>query len=146
MPKIEDLFAQADQMGLSVQEVYLPTGCQGIYNDKTKMICLDPRMNQRQQLCTLQHELIHAEHGDQGCGQSTLMRKAECRTRRETARRLVTTLEYKIAETEYEGQPWRMACELGVTVQVLKDYQRFLDECAMAAPLRNRWCDDLYAC
>ncbi|RBQ00147.1 hypothetical protein CRD59_00805 [Bifidobacterium xylocopae] len=140
------MFAQADRMGLNVQEAYLPAGCQGIYDDKSKMICLDPRMNQRQQLCALQHELIHAEHGDQGCSLSSLIRKAERRTRRETACRLITPLEYRIAEAEYEGQSWKMACELGVTVQVLKDYQQFLDEYEKTTPLRGRWRDDVYVC
>ena len=34
--------------------------------------------------------------------------------------------EYRLAEQIYDGDVYRMACELDVTVQVLRDYQALL--------------------
>lgn len=86
------------------------------------------RLSARQRLCTLQHhELIHAHYHDIGCG-SIAGLKAELRTRRETALTLISPIEYRFAESAYDGEAYSMAVELGVTMQVLRDYQTLLEQ------------------
>ena len=67
---------------------------------------------------------MHARHRDPGCG--AVGAKAERRTRRETALWLVNPTEYASAERLYEGDSYLIACELGVTVQVVEDYKSLL--------------------
>lgn len=40
--------------------------------------------------------------------------------------RLISPVDYGMAETVYEGNTWMMAVELGVTIQVLEDYRQLL--------------------
>ena len=75
----------------------------------------------------MQHELIHARHRDIGCGSNAGL-KAELRARRETALTLISPVEYQLAESAYDGEAYSMAVELGVTMQVLKDYQTLLEQ------------------
>ena len=67
---------------------------------------------------------MHARHHDPGCG--IIGAKAERRTRRETALWLVGPVEYATAERLYDGDSYLIACELGVTVQVVEDYKSLL--------------------
>lgn len=85
-------------------------------------------MSSEQRICTLQHELIHAKHHDEGL--ATLMdpEREELRTRRETAFALIRLFDYMAAEQIYEGEPFAMAQELGVTISVLLDYRRWLHD------------------
>lgn len=122
---IDTLYARAGGMGLRVEEDCLPHGMNGYYCDELGLIVLHDRLNSRQRLCTLQHELIHAEHQDSGCG-GLIGVKCERRCRRETAQRLIDPMHYGFAEELWEGDAWRMALELGVTVQVLGDYRQWL--------------------
>ncbi len=113
-------------MGLCVEEAPLPKGMNGYYCDALGLIVLHDKLNARQRLCTLQHELIHAHYHDTGCGGIAGLR-AELRTRRETALTLIGPIEYQLAETVYDGEAYSMAVELGVTMQVLKDYRTLLE-------------------
>lgn len=45
-------------MGLRVEEDCLPRGMNGYYCDALGLIVLHDKLNARQRLCTLQHELI----------------------------------------------------------------------------------------
>lgn len=54
--------------------------------------------------------------------------KDELRVRRLTARLLISVNDYKMAELMYEGEPFAMAQELDVTLQVLHDFQSLLKE------------------
>ena len=114
-------------MGLRVEEDCLPRGMNGYYCDALGLIVLHDKLNARQRLCTLQHELIHARHRDIGCG-SIAGLKAELRTRRETALTLISPVEYQLAESTYDGEAYSMAVELGVPMQVLRDYQTLLEQ------------------
>lgn len=114
-------------MGLRVEEDCLPRGMNGYYCDALGLIVLHDKLNARQRLCTLQHELIHAHYHDTGCG-SIAGLKAELRARRETALTLISPVEYRLAESTYDGEAYSMAVELGVTMQVLKDYQTLLEQ------------------
>lgn len=42
--------------------------------------------------------------------------------------RLISPVDYGMAEEIYEGAAWPMAVELGVTVQVLMDYRQLLHD------------------
>ena len=59
------------------------------------------------------------------------------RTRRETALKLINPLEYQTAEAMYEGDPYQIACELDVTLQIIQDYQRILDSSHMHCKVRS---------
>jgi len=63
----------------------------GYYCDALGLIVLHDKLNARQRLCTLQHELIHAHYHDIGCG-SIAGLKAELRARRETALTLISPI------------------------------------------------------
>lgn len=114
-------------MGLRVEEDCLPRGMNGYYCDALGLIVLHDKLNARQRLCTLQHELTHAHYHDIGCGSIAGLR-AELRARRETALTLISPVEYRLAEATYDGEAYSMAVELGVTMQVLKDYQTLLEQ------------------
>ncbi|WP_339349483.1 hypothetical protein [Bifidobacterium indicum] len=85
-------------------------------------------MTYTQKRCTLLHELIHWTYKDstKNCLFGT---RVEHRTRRETALKLIDPLEYRTAETMYEGDPYQIACELDVTLRVIQDYRALLDGC-----------------
>lgn len=84
-----------------------------------------------QRRCTLCHELVHARHHDNGCGTPYSV-KAERRARRQTALRLIDPVEYASAEAICEGDAYRIACELDVTLQVVRDYQDMLHDMVCA--------------
>lgn len=99
----------------------------GEYDPDTRTAFIDPTMSVEQRVCTLQHELIHAKHFDDGLG--LLSREKEERlTRKETAFSLINPIEYMRAEDLYGGEPYAMAQELGITVGVLLDYRRWLHD------------------
>lgn len=138
MIPIDALLTQAELLGISIEEQNIPIyGCCGLYSDKHQLIIIDNHLNDRQKLCTLQHELIHAEHHDIGCENWTTS-KLEHRTRQETARRLINPMEYALAETIYDSaNSGTIALELGVTIQVLEDYQKLLAKKCFNFPMQN---------
>ncbi len=73
--------------------------------------------------------LVHARYHDNGCGTPYGV-KAERRARRQTALRLIDPVEYASAEALCEGDAYRIACELDVTLQVVNDYQDMLHDMA----------------
>lgn len=118
--------ARAGAWGCAVEEDCLPRGMNGYYCDALGLIVLHDKLNARQRLCTLQHELIHAHYHDIGCG-SVIGLRAELRARRETALKLISPVEYQLAEATYDGEAYGMAVELGVTMQVLRDCRTLLE-------------------
>lgn len=122
---LDSFLDRAGREHIRVIEQPLPNGLCGAWHEASRTIFLHDRLNQRQRRCTLCHELIHARHHDPGCG-SQYGIKCERRCRRETARALISPVDYGMAETVYEGNTWMMAVELGVTVQVLMDYRQLL--------------------
>ena len=99
----------------------------GEYDPDTRTAYIDPTMSMEQRVCTLQHELIHAKHFDDGLGLLS-REKEEHLTRKETAFSLINPIEYMRAEDLYGGEPYAMAQELGITVGVLLDYRRWLHD------------------
>lgn len=112
-------------MGVRIEERRLVGDRCGLYYDPLRLVILDERLAGFQRRCTLCHELIHAKHHDSGCG-TQYGAKCERRCRRETALALINPVDYGLAEQMYEGNMWMVATELGVTLQVVKDYQLVL--------------------
>lgn len=121
----DGLADEAMRLGVRIEERRLPSGLCGVYYEPARLIILDESMPDFQRRSTLCHELVHARYHDSGCGTS-YGAKAERRARRETALRLIDPIEYATAEELHEGDAYRIACELDVTLQVVEDYRRLL--------------------
>ena len=122
-----DLTLEAHLMGVLIEDRdFDDTQC-GEYDPDTRTAFIDPTMSVEQRVCTLQHELIHARHFDDGL-RLLSREKEECLTRKETALALINPVEYMHAEDLYGGEPYAMAQELGITVGVLLDYRRWLHD------------------
>lgn len=124
---IDALERQARGLHVRIVDIDMPGTTCGLYCDRLRTIWLADWLNDRQKLCTLQHELIHAHYRDLGCG-SRYDAKCERRARRETALSLISPMAYGAAEEMWDGDAWHMAGELGVTTQVLEDYRLILAE------------------
>lgn len=133
----DDLLTYAQAHGLHIIECPLPGTLCGLYDDAMCTIYLHDRLNARQKRCTLLHELIHAHYHD-GPRTGPYGAREERRTRRLTASKLISMPEYRLAEQIYDGDVYRMACELDVTVQVLRDYQAMLAERPAAAVMAEQ--------
>lgn len=116
----------ADTLNVTISSALLPAGMTGFYDEATRTILIDSRLIYCQKRCTLVHELIHWQHAD-ATRKGVYGSRMESRTRRETALKLVNPLEYQTAEAMYEGDPYQIACELDVTLQIIRDYQHILD-------------------
>lgn len=127
MISVASLYLEAESLGLSVEESRLPGDYCGLYDERTGTILLDGRLNDRQVRCTLTHELIHAAYHDTSCA-ALYMRRQERRTRRLTAMRLISRDCYREACLAYEGNKHLMMIGLGVTLQVLRDYEEMVRE------------------
>ncbi|WEV72115.1 ImmA/IrrE family metallo-endopeptidase [Bifidobacterium sp. ESL0790] len=125
-PTYGDLLSIADASHLDVREDVLGQDYCGCYFDDLGLILIDPRMSDNQKRCTLCHELVHARYHDNGC--QLAGKDAERRTRRETALTLVNPMEYASAENVYEGDAFKIAAELDVTVQVIEDFKSWLSQ------------------
>lgn len=122
-----DLTLEARLMGVLIEDRdFNDTQC-GEYDPDTRTAFIDPTMSVEQRVCTLQHELIHARHFDDGL-RLLSREKEECLTRKETAFALINPIEYMKAEDLYGGEPYAMAQELGITVGVLLDYRHWLHD------------------
>ncbi len=122
-----DLTSEAQRMGVLIEDRdFDDTQC-GEYDPDTRTAFIDPTMSVERRVCTLQHELIHARHFDDGL-RLLSREKEECLTRKETALALINPVEYMHAEELYEGEPYAMAQELRITVNVLQDYRHWLHD------------------
>lgn len=124
---IDVLERQAEHMGSKVLESDIPGTTCGLYCERLNTIWLADWLNDRQRLCTLCHELVHAKYRDLGCG-TRFGVKCERRARRETALTLISPVEFAMAEEVYGENAWMMATELDVTMQVLTDYRQILKD------------------
>lgn len=116
---------------LHVASTRLPGKLDGIYCLTTNTVLIDRRITYTRKRCALVHELVHWQHGDDtthGC----IGGKNERRCRHETARLLINPAEYALAERMYDGNPYQMAAELNVTVQVIEDYKNWLHDSVAA--------------
>lgn len=114
---------------VTVASALLPENREGCYDEATRTILIDRTMTYTQKRCALMHELVHWVHADNSC-----MQRFELRTRRETALNLINPVEYVNAEVIYDDDIYQIACELDVTLRVVKDYQQVL-----AHPTKRRY-------
>lgn len=121
--RYEDLLDEAARMGVRVEERPMAPGKCGYYFDPGHLIIIDENMPDYMRRCTLVHELVHAEHHDQG-GHGDA--KAERRARRETALRCIRPVDYATAERVYGGDSFLIAQALDLTVQIIDDYKAIL--------------------
>lgn len=122
-----DLTLEARHVGVLIEDKTFDGSQCGEYDPVSRTAFIDPTMSMEQLVCTLQHELIHAKHFDDGL-RLLSREKEECLTRKETALALINPVEYMHAEDLYGGEPYAMAQELGITVGVLLNYQRWLHD------------------
>lgn len=101
----------------------------GIYCLATDTILIDRRITYTRKRCVLVHELMHRHFGDDTTNGRPDDRM-EHRCRKHTALTLIDPAEYALAERMYEGEPYQMAAELNVTVQVVRDYKTLLHDSA----------------
>jgi len=118
--------AVSENTSLRVNSAEIPGDACGLYDESLQAIVIDIRMTYVSKKCALVHELFHWMHADDCCAGS-IGGRAERRAREETAMFLISPDEYVIAEREYDGEIYLMACELDVTVDVLEDYRRLLE-------------------
>lgn len=103
---------------LHVASARLPGRLDGVYCLATNTVLIDRRITYTRKRCALVHELVHWQHGDDtsnGCRGG----KLEQRCRRETAILLINPAEYALAERMYDGNPYQIAAELNVTIQII---------------------------
>lgn len=110
---------------VTVSSAILPDGLWGCYDASNSVILIDRRLTYTAKRCVLTHELLHWKHGDDGC--SNDCSKQERRARMQTALTLVNPTELALLERMYDDDPWSIADELDVTMQVLADYQATLN-------------------
>lgn len=122
-----DLTLEARHVGVLIEDKTFDGSQCGEYDPVSRTAFIDPTMSMEQLVCTLQHELIHAKHFDDGL-RLLSREKEECLTRKETALALINPVEYMHAEELYEGEPYAMAQELRITVNVLQDYRHWLHD------------------
>src|SRR5262245_55752299 len=93
-----DPWAEAQAMGLRVEEGRLARGLVGEYRHHRRLIVLARGQTERQRRSTLTHELMHAVAGDVPTMLGFLHDKQERRARQATAELLVLPEEYAAAE------------------------------------------------
>ena len=106
------------------------------YDETARITLIDRQLIYCRKRCTLVHELIHWQHAD-ATRNGIFGARLEPRTRRETALKLITPLEYQTAEAMYAGDPYQIACELDVTLQIIQGYQRILDSSVMRCKVQS---------
>lgn len=100
---------------IHISFVRMPDAAPG-RTDGLRVIWLDSRLQQDERRCALTHELVHIEHGHDGCQ----CRRAENTVRIETARRLIT-IDDLCRHAAWARSSQELAEELWVTPDVLID-------------------------
>lgn len=118
-------FAHAADMGIEVEWVDLGLKRMGDYDDRTRVIRLNPRQVRRQAAHTLAHELGHAVRGDR-----TSTAAGERLADEYGAAMLITVAEYAAAERHVGHHPNALALDLGVTPDLIRAWRRWY---------RKRW-------
>lgn len=126
-PSLQDLYDEADKNGIRVLDHPLPGTLCGLWDWHNETVWLETNLSDTQRRCVLCHELVHAHYGDTTClGSAGGFNEARCR--KQTALLLISPVEYALAERIYGSDVWHIACELGVTTSVVKDYRKLLHE------------------
>lgn len=118
---IDDLLDLATTLGIDVQHHH--HGPKGWYCHASRTISLHATLRSANLRCTLAHELAHAIHGDELTGIGHLDTAMERRADATAANWLISSQEYKLAESLYNGHRGAIARELGVTIHLLTVWQ-----------------------
>lgn len=119
MATMRELMAEATRLGISVHLAHLPDPYLGIYAQDESAIYLRLGLPFMEMKATFAHELGHAFYSHP-CSTGSNERLAD----RHAARLLIDTHDYRQAEA-INPDPWAIADELSVTVEVVENYQRY---------------------
>ncbi|MDK6445751.1 ImmA/IrrE family metallo-endopeptidase [Alloscardovia omnicolens] len=112
---------------MSIVEDTLSGALCGWFDENERCVHVDERLSYRQRRCVLAHELWHAFFHHESTVHVYAV-KDELRVRRLTARLLISDDQYAMVEAMFDAEPYAMAQELEVTLQVLLDFQSLLEE------------------
>lgn len=115
------LVARAEDLGARVEWVRIVGPHAGAYNLASRTIYLDWDLDSRPRhaVSTLAHELAHHVYQDAGFGDVWVERRADVWA----ARLLICPGRYRDAERMYDGDPYLIAQDLGVTVSLVSAFQ-----------------------
>jgi|GEM_PF-1005314 len=136
-PTLTELVALCREAGVEMRVARLPPDWLGAYDDAGRRILLARGLTPVEQRCVLAHELGHALHGHAG-GSAADERAAE----RFAARVLIDPVALRAASA-WARDDHELADELGVTVDVVRDYRALPGSAACvsargSAPARPR--------
>lgn len=123
-PDLYDPWGHAAELDLTIRYRFLPKGEVGWWHQDSRTVFLDSRLTQAERRCTLAHELVHAERGDDGrCASDWHENKLEVQVHAEAARRLIRLDDLALALLLSDHEDER-AEELWVDVDTLRaDWQ-----------------------
>ncbi|SNS42659.1 protein of unknown function [Micrococcales bacterium KH10] len=124
--RTDDLLDEAARNGVRVRQADLGERW-GHYDDDARCITLNVTMTDPQVRSTLAHELDHAWHRDRTVHDPDEHRRRERRADATAARRLISPIEYAIAERMVGPDPRALADELDVAPWVIEVFQREAD-------------------
>ena len=116
----------ADALGLTIEYVDLATR-DGEYRHDLGLIRLREGMTLRKERCTLAHEIAHAVFADVPSQFGPVNAKQERRADEWAALRLIDLDQYRSVEEQWSGNLGAMAFDLGVTMKIIRAYQRVLE-------------------
>lgn len=115
---IDALIDVAEQRGYHIR--WHKGGPKAAWIPHTSTISVRVGMTDTETLCSLAHELGHAHYGDP----PGHIPRYEQRANRFAARLLISPIDYAVAEQVYGPHPARIACELGVTIDLIETWQQ----------------------
>lgn len=121
---MDDLLRLVEEHGLRVIERPGPT--LGGYDHASGCIRLAPGMSERTRRSVLAHELAHAALGHTVTTHAPTRRRQERQADEWAARLLLTPAAYASAEAMRGTHDASLAFELGVTIELVRAYQRLL--------------------
>lgn len=131
-------WAQAATMRLRIIQRELPDGLLGYWHQPSRTIVLDAGLTQAERRCTLAHELVHVERGDDGqCASDWHENKLEQLVHLTAARRLIHIGDLALALLLYDHED-DQADELWVDRDTLRTRLAGLTE-AEREELRTRF-------
>lgn len=125
---LDQLLTQCHQRCIHV--AFLPFHSRGAYYLHQRLIIIDSRLSEREQLATLAHEYIHACYYHDGCQSQ----EVENSVNRKAAQLIIPPTEYVTAELTYGSNLYLIAEELNLPVWIVKAYREtLLADCHISA-------------
>lgn len=118
----EQLLAELETMGITVDTRKLTGTLRGYYNHREHLIAIRQGLSYSQRRTALAHELVHARRGDDGHQGPDVERRVD----QEAARLLISPVEYALAERIHGPNVAAIARELEVTVSMVEAYRQAL--------------------